>query len=118
MNSYAKAGLAILIAAGGAIIQALGTGGGTFSSVDARHWVLAAVAVLGSGAVVALVENSTHPYIKAVVAGLTAGFAAAAIALNDNHISQAEWVTIAMAAVVAYAGVYQIRNTPAPAPQG
>ncbi len=115
MSNYMKAALAIVIAALGAIVQALGTGGGTFSTVDGKHWVFAIIAVLGSGAVVAVVENSTHPYIKATSAGLTAGFAAAAIALNDNHISQAEWVTIAMAAVVAYTGVYQIKNTPTPA---
>jgi hypothetical protein len=111
--TYAKAAVAVVVAALGAIVTALGTGGGTFSTVDGKHWVLAAVAVLGSGAVTWLVENSTHPYIKAVVAFLSAGFGAAAVALNDNHISQAEWVTIASAAVLALAGVYQVRNTSA-----
>jgi hypothetical protein len=117
MNKYAKEILAMVIAALAAITQALGTGGGTFSSVDGKHWVLAGIAVLSSGALTAIVENSTHPYIKAVVAALTAGFGAAAIALNDNHISQAEMVTIVMAAVVAYAGVYQITGARAPTTQ-
>lgn len=113
--TYAKALIAIVVAALGALVTALGTGGGTFSTVDGRHWVLAAVAVLGSGGVTWLVENgAAHMYIKAVVAFLSAGFGAAAIALNDNHISQAEWVTIAMAAVVALAGVYQVSNRATP----
>lgn len=109
--TIAKAVMATLVAIGGALVTALGTGGGTFSTVDGRHWVLALIAVLGSGAITWWTENGPwHPYIKAVVAFLTAGFGAAAIALNDNHISQAEWVTIAMAAIIALAAVFQTAN--------
>ena len=118
MSKYAKAIIAIVIAAGGALVTALGTGGGTFGSVDGKHWLYAAIAVLGSGGIVWLTENgAAHLYIKAVVAFLSAGFGSLAIALNDNHVSQAEWVTAAVAAVVALAAVYQVTNSPAPAPQ-
>jgi hypothetical protein len=112
MKQYAKAILAAVIAAGGALITALGTGGGTFHSVDGKHWLIAALAVLGSGGITWLTTNgSVHPYIKAVVAFLSAGFGSAVIALNDNLITQPEWITIAMASVVALAGVYQISNS-------
>jgi hypothetical protein len=111
MKKYAKAILAIVIAAGGALFTAVSTGGGTFSSVDGKHWLVAAIAVLGSGGVTWLCANGPdHQYIKSVVAFLSAGFGAAVIALNDNHITQPEWITIAMASVVALAGVFQISN--------
>lgn len=111
--SSLKALLAVLISAAGAIVVALGTGNnGTLSSIDTTHWLLAAASVLGSGGVVWFCQNGPwHTYIKTVVAFLSAGVASLVMALNDNHITQAEWVTAFIAAVTATGFVYQATNT-------
>jgi hypothetical protein len=107
----AKAAVAIIIATAGALVTALGTGGGTFGSIDTKHWLIAGAAILGSGGVTWFAENtSAHTYIKAVVAFLSAGIGSVVLALNDNVVTQAEWITAFSAAVVALAAVYQIPN--------
>ena len=76
--------------------------------------LVAVGAVLGSGGVVWFVENGpAHAYIKTVVAFLSAGIASLVVALGDNVISQAEFLTAFGAAVVATGLVYQISNKPA-----
>ena len=108
---YAKAILAVLISAGGALVVALGTGNNSFSSIDTLHWLLAAGTVLGSGGLVWFTENTAAaPIIKAVVAFLSAGIGSLVVALNDNVITQAEWITAFTAAVTATGFVYQVAN--------
>jgi hypothetical protein len=46
------------------------------------------------------------------VAGLTAGIASLVVALDDNMISSAEWLTAFSAAAVATGLVYQVANKP------
>lgn len=116
MNKYAKALVAILVAALGALTVALGTGNnGTFGSVDTKHWLVAALAILGSGGLTAALTNIqgvAGGMAKAIVAFLSGGIGTLVIALNDGHISQAEWLTAASVAVLAGAAVYEKANTP------
>jgi hypothetical protein len=85
-----KALMAILVSLAGALAVALGTGNtGSLGSLDATHWLLAIASVLGSGGVVWFCENGPwHPYIKTVVAFLSAGIASLVTALNDSIITQ------------------------------
>lgn len=108
----AKAIIAILVSAAGALAVALGTGNnGGLGSLDTTHWLLALASVLGSGGVVWFVENGPwHTYIKAVVAFGSAGIASLVTALNDNHITQAEYLVAFVAAVTATGLVYQVSN--------
>jgi hypothetical protein len=113
MNA-AKAAVAIFVSLAGAIITALGTSPEqSFDTLSTLQWLVAIVTVLGSGGVVWYVENApAHRYIKTVVAFLSAGIASLVVALGDNVISQPEWLTAFVAAVVATGLVYQIPNTP------
>lgn len=110
--TYLKAFLAIVVSAAGALVIALGTGNTDIGDLDTKSWLVAALAVLGSGGVVWLTENGpAAPAIKSVMAFLSAGIAALVLALDDNHITQAEWLTAFVAAVVATGFVYQAKNT-------
>jgi hypothetical protein len=112
-----KAIVAIVIAAAGALVTALGPGNNSLSSIDTTHWLLAAAAVLGSGGIVWFTENGPwHPYIKAVMAFLSGGIASLVTALNDGQITQSEWIVAFVAAVTATGLVYQVTNTPRNAP--
>ena len=114
---YAKAILALLVSAGGALVVALGTGNTTVGDISTKSWLLAALAVLGSGGLVWLTENGpAAPYIKSVMAFLTAGVGSLVVALDDNVITQAEWITAASAAAVATGFVFQASNTPTATP--
>jgi len=105
---YPKAVLAVVVSALGALIVALGAGDTDFSDIDAKSWLVAAIAVLGSGGMVWLTQNGpAAPYIKAVIAFLTAGFGSLVVALDDDHLSRAEQLTALAAAVVATGFVYQ-----------
>lgn len=110
---YAKALLAVAVSAAGAIVTALGTSPEqSFSTLSTAQWLLAIGSVLGSGGVVWFVENgAAHQYIKTVVAFLSAGIASLVVALGDNVVSQAEWLTAFSAAVVATGLVYQVKNS-------
>lgn len=113
MTMYLKAILAVLVSAAGALVVALGTGNTDIGDLDASSWLIAALTVLGSGGLVYLSENGpAAPAIKAVMAFLSAGIGSAVLALDDNHITQAEWLTAISAAVVATGLVYQAQNTP------
>ena len=98
----------------GAIVTALGTSPEqSFSTLSTVQWLVAVGTILGSGGVVWFVENGpAHAYIKTVVAFLSAGIASLVVALGDNHISQAEFLTAFSAAVVATGLVYQVSNKP------
>lgn len=110
--AYAKAIIAVLVAAAGALAVGLGTGNAeTLGDLSTQSWLLAAAAVLGSGGIVWLCENGpAAPAIKAVVAFLSAGIASLVTALDDNVITQAEWLVAFAAAVTASGLVYQVRN--------
>ena len=49
-------------------------------------------------------------YAKAVVGALIAGLGALASALTDGGVTMAEWVTVASATLIAFAGVWSIPN--------
>jgi hypothetical protein len=59
-----------------------------------------------------LTENGpAAPYIKAVMAGLSAGVASLVLALDDGVINRAEQLTAFAAAVVATGFVFQVKNS-------
>lgn len=113
---YAKAIIAVIVSAAGALVVALGSGNTSVSNLDAKTWLIALVAVLGSGGLVWFTQNGPwHAYIKTVIAFLTAGIASLIVALDDDIINQSEWLTAFIAAVLATGLVYQFANTdPAP----
>lgn len=111
MTMYLKAIVAVLVSAVGALVVALGTGKTDFSDIDASSWLVALLTVLGSGGLVYLSENGpAAPAIKAVMAFLSAGVGSLVLALDDNFVTHAEWLTAVSAAVVATGFVYQVSN--------
>lgn len=54
---------------------------------------------------------SLNPYMKAVVAVLTAGLIALKPLLANGHITGSDWITVALA-VLGAIGVYAIPNRP------
>lgn len=111
MGPYLKAIAAIVVAALGALVVALGTGATDFGDISTQQWLIAAAAVLGSGGVVWFTENGpAAPAIKAVMAFLSAGIASLVIALDDDFLTRAEQLTALSAAVVATGFVYQLKN--------
>ena len=110
---YIKAILAVVVSAIGALVVALGTGNTDFGDISAKSWLIAALAVLGSGGLVWLTENGpAAPAIKAIMAFLTAGISSLVLALDDDVITRAEYLTAAAAAIVATGFVYQAANKP------
>lgn len=108
---YAKALLAIVVAALGALTVALGSGATNFGDISTTSWLIAGLTVLGSGGVVWLTENGpAAPAIKAVMAFLSAGVGSLVIALDDSVLSNAEILTAVGAAIVATGFVYQSKN--------
>ena len=111
---FTKALLAVLVSVVGALVTALGTSPQqSLGSLDTKTWLIAGAAVLGSGGVVWLVQNIPGVFggiAKAAVAFLSAGVASLVVALNDNVITQAEYLTAFGAAVVATGFVYQFAN--------
>ena len=109
---YFKALATLAVAVAAALVVALGTtSSGDAGDISTQNWLIAALAVLGSAGLVAFVENLPEaPKIKAVVAGLSAGIGSLVIALDDNLISQAEWLTAFSAAVAGTGLVYQLAN--------
>ena len=112
--AYLKAILAVVVAAAGALVTALGTSPQqNLSHLDTKTWLIAIGSILASGGVVWYTQNGPwHQYIKTVMAFLSAGIASLVVALSDNIISQAEWLTAFGAAVLATGLVFQASNTP------
>ena len=112
--TYFKALVAVVVSAIGALTVALGTtSSGDFGDIDTQSWLIALAAVLGSGGLVWLVENtSAAPVAKAIMAFLSAGVASLIVALDDDVVSSAEWLTALSAAIVATGLVYQAKNAP------
>jgi hypothetical protein len=112
MQAYAKAIVAVVVSALGALVVALGSGKTDFSDIDTQTWLIAALAVLGSGGLVWLTENGpAAPYIKAVMGFLSAGIGSLVLALDDDQLTRAEQLTALSAAIVATGFVYQISNS-------
>lgn len=106
---FPKAFAAVVVSALGALAVALGTGATDFGDIDAKNWLIAAIAVLGSGGMVWFTENGpAAPAVKAIVGFLTAGFGSLVIALDDDVLTRAEQVTALAAAVLATGFVYQL----------
>lgn len=113
MQAYAKAIAAVVVAAIGAVVVALGTGATDFSDIDAKSWLIAALAVLGSGGIVWFTQNVpgvAGGIIKAAMAFLSAGIGSLVLALDDDVLTRAEQLTALAAAVVATGFVYQVAN--------
>lgn len=103
--------MATVVAAAGALVVALGTGATDLRDLDTRTWLIAVLAVLASGGVVWFTENGpAAPIIKSIMSLLTAGVGSLVLALDDNVISQAEWLTAFSAAAIATGLVYQVSN--------
>jgi len=114
---YLKALAAVVVAALGALVVALGTGASDFGDISTQSWLVAAGAVLASGGLVWFTENVpgvAGGVIKAVIGGLSAGVATATIALNDDVFTRAEQLTALSAFVVGLGIVYQVSNTSKP----
>lgn len=108
---YLKALAAVVVAALGALVVALGTGATDFGDISTKQWLIALLAVLGSGGMVWLTENGpSAPAIKAVMAFLSAGVGSLVIALDDDALTRAEQLTALAAAIVASGFVYQLPN--------
>src|SRR5688572_27027210 len=102
MHAYLKAGLAVLVSAMGAVVVALGTGATDFEDISTKSWLIAALAVIGSGGMVWLTENGpAAPAIKAVMAFLSAGIGSVVLALDDDVLTRAEQLTALSAAIIA-----------------
>ena len=114
---HIKAILTLAVAIAAALVTALGTGNTDFGDIDTKSWLVAALAVLGSGGLVAFVQNTrAAPVIKTIIAGLTAGIGSLILALDDSHITQAEWLTAFTFAALATGLVYQTPDPAAPDP--
>jgi len=114
---YLKALAAIVVAAIGALVVALGTGATDFDDISTKNWLIALLAVLGSGGMVWLTENGpAAPAIKAVMAFLSAGVGSLVIALDDDVLTRAEQLTAVAAAIVASGFVYQLGDDKPPTP--
>jgi hypothetical protein len=111
-NPYLKAIAAVVVSALGAAAVALGTGDTDFGDISTKSWLVAVLAVLGSGGIVWLTENGpAAPAIKAVMAFLSAGIGSLVLALDDDVLTRAEQLTALAAAIVASGIVYQVTNS-------
>lgn len=111
-----KALLAVIVSTAGALVTALGTSPQqSLHHLSTATWLIAVASILGSGGIVWFTENGpAHPYIKAVVAFLSAGVSSLVVALNDNVVTQPELLTAFIAAVTATGLVFQATNSARP----
>ena len=115
MDQYLKAFAAIIVSALGALVVALGTGATDFGDISTKQWLIALLAVLGSGGLVWLTENGpAAKAIKAIIAFLSAGVGSLIIGLDDDVLTNAEKLTALSAAIVATGFVYQLKGPDAP----
>jgi hypothetical protein len=119
VDQYLKAIAAFVVAVIAALITALGTGATDVGDIDTQTWLIAAGTILGSTALVALVQNVpgvAGGIIKAVIAAFGAAIASLVPALDDKVLTQVEQLTALSAFVVALSAVYQTPG-PDPSPQ-
>lgn len=113
--TYIKALITLAVAVVAVLVTGLGTGDKSLSDLSTQEWLVAAVAVLGSPALVWFASNGpAAPAIKAVIAFLSAGLGSLVVANSDSHITQAEWLIAFSAAVVATGLVYQATDPSLP----
>lgn len=106
--TVAKAIVAALIAAGTSLATALDDGG-----ISTGEWITAALAILGSAGVVWYVANGPgFEYAKAVVGALTAGLTSLLVAIEDDVLTQQEWVTAVVATLLGLGLVAAVPNAP------
>lgn len=104
---YLKAVAAAAVAGATAIVTALDDN--TITNVE---WLTAGLAIAGSSGVVWYVVNGPGgQYAKSFFAGLTAGFTALIVAMQDNAISSQELVTTGVAVAVGLGLVAALPNT-------
>ncbi len=121
-RDYAKTAVALVVAAVGALLTALGPGDMSLGDLSTKSWIEALIAVVGSAAAVHLVDNFTGTaggIAKAVSAALTAGLGALLVAMADEsaagaNITQSEWLGVFLTAVLATGFVYQTTETNSP----
>jgi energy-converting hydrogenase Eha subunit A len=116
LQGSVKAGIALVVAILAALTTAV-TGKTDFSDIDTKTWLIAAGAVLASGALTAFVQNVVGVaggVIKAVIGAFGAAITALITAYDDNIISPEEKLTALSAFVIGLSLVYQIPD-PAPA---
>lgn len=111
--TIAKAIVAAIVALIGALVVGL-EGDDTLTTVD---WLVALVAVVGSGGVVWYSDNTAAaPYVKAVAGFVTGGATALIAALGDEIVTTQE-ALIALGAAIAAAGFVAVvpnRGEPSP----
>jgi hypothetical protein len=110
-SDYLKSGAALVLATLGALITAIGPGNESLGDLTTQTWLVAIGTILGSGALVYIVENIVGVaggVAKAALALLTVGIASLVVALDDGIITQGEWLTAASAAIAATGIVYQL----------
>jgi hypothetical protein len=118
LGEHLKAIAGAVVAFAVALGSALTVGDMNIGDLDGRAWLNVALATLGSGAFVWLVENSgAAPVAKAVTAAATAGIGALLLAMDEasaagNVVTQAEWLGVFITAAVATGVVYQVKNEP------
>lgn len=117
VDQYFKAIVALVVAIIAALVTALGTGTTDLGDIDLQTWLIAGGTILGSTALVAIVENIrgvAGGIIKAFVAAFGAAIAVLVAALDDRFLTQVELLTALSAFLVALAAVYQV---PGPDPK-
>jgi hypothetical protein len=103
-----KAIVTLVIAVVGALVTALGPGNESLADLSLQTWLVAAGTVLGSSGLVWFTQNGPwHPYIKTVVAFLSAGIPSLVAALDDGVVTQGELLTAFSVAVAATGLVFQ-----------
>jgi len=103
-NPYAKA----ILAAAVAIVAGLGTGieDGALTTTDI-------VTAIVAGATALAVVWASHPLVKWLWGAAIAGASAFAVAVQDDAVTYAEWITIAAAVVGSLYLIYTTANTSA-----
>lgn len=111
---YGKATAALVVAILAALISALGVDSSRdFGDIDTQTWLIAAGAVLASGALTAWVQNVpgvAGGVIKAVIAALSAAVTSLIVAADDHMFTRVEQLTALSAFVVGLSAVYQITD--------
>lgn len=121
-RDYAKTLVALVVAAAGALVTAIGPGDMSLSDLSTKSWIEAVLAVLGSAAAVHLVDNFVGvagSVAKAVSAAATAGLGALLLAMANesaagSNITQSEWLGVFITAALATGFVYQTTETDSP----
>jgi hypothetical protein len=111
--TVAKAIAAALVALGSSLVIALDDG-----HISTAEGITGALAVLGSAGVVWYAMNGAGArYVKAVVGAMAAALTVLLVALDDNVITQQEWVSAIVAAIIGLGIVAAVPNAPPSRPK-